>query len=86
MIRAKLHSVGGSIDLRIPKSIVESLELSANMEVDLSITNGCLIAKPTSKRSRYTLAELLAKCDPSVPMTNEEREWLDTKPIGQEVI
>lgn len=86
MIRAKLHSVGGSIDLRIPKSIVESLELSANMEVDLSITNGCLIAKPTSKRPRYTLAELLAKCDPSAPMTSEEREWLDTEPVGKEVI
>jgi len=86
MIRAKLHSVGGSIDLRIPKSIVESLELSPNMEVDLSITNGCLIAKPTPKRPRYTLAKLLAKCDPSIPMTSEEREWLDTEPGGEEVI
>ncbi|KAF0248063.1 MAG: hypothetical protein FD167_2537 [bacterium] len=86
MIRAKLHSVGGSIDLRIPKSIVESLALSANMEVDLSITNGCLIAKPTSKRPRYTLAELLANCDSSVPMTSEEREWLDTEAVGEELI
>jgi antitoxin ChpS len=86
MIKTKLHSVGGSIDLRIPKTIVESLELSANMEVDLSIANGCLIAKPTSKRPRYTLAELLAKCDPSIPMTSEDREWLDTEPVGEELI
>lgn len=86
MIKTKLHLVGNSIHLRIPKPIIESLKLSANMEVHLSITNGCLIAKPTSNRPRYTLAELLDKCHPSTPMTSEEKEWLDTKPIGKEAI
>lgn len=86
MIKTKLRLVGNSIHLRIPKPIVESLKLSANMEVHLSIANGCLIAKPTSTRPHYTLAELLAKCHPSTPITNEEKEWLDTQPIGKEII
>lgn len=86
MIKTKLRLVGNSIHLRIPKPIVESLKLSANMEVHLSIANGCLIAKPASTRPHYTLTKLLAKCDPSIPMTSEEREWLDTQAVGKETI
>lgn len=86
MIKTKLHLVANSIHLRIPKPIVENLKLSANMEVHLSIANGCLVAKPALNRPRYTLAELLAKCHPSTPMTSEEKEWLDTQPIGKEII
>lgn len=86
MIKTKLHPVGGSIDLRIPKPVVKSLKLEPDMEVILSTSNGCLLVEPVFKRRRYTLDELLAKCDLSVPMTAEEREWLDDKPIGEEEI
>jgi antitoxin ChpS len=35
---------------------------------------------------RYTLEELLAQCDASAELTTEEREWLDTRPVGSELL
>ena len=33
---------------------------------------------------RYTLAELVAQCDPSLPLSKEEQEWLDAPAVGLE--
>lgn len=35
-------------------------------------------------RSKYTLEQLLAPCDPSTPLSNQERVWLDAAPVGRE--
>lgn len=37
-------------------------------------------------RPRYTLDELLAQCDGAVDLTDEDRTWLDDKPMGDELI
>ncbi|MHB8165392.1 MAG: AbrB/MazE/SpoVT family DNA-binding domain-containing protein [Sulfuricella sp.] len=37
-------------------------------------------------QKRYTLAELLAQCDFSKPMSADEREWIDAPPVGLEEI
>jgi len=37
------------------------------------------------KRLR-TLDELLAQCDPKAPRNKQEQEWLDSKPVGGELI
>ncbi len=44
-----------------------------------------LVVEPP-KRPRYTLDELLAQCDRKARRTKEEREWLDNKPVGRELI
>ena len=33
----------------------------------------------------YTLAELLAQCEPSAPLTSEYQAWLEEEPTGREV-
>ena len=33
-----------------------------------------------------TLDELLAQCDPKAPCAKRDREWLDSKPLGGELI
>ena len=38
------------------------------------------------RKPRYTLEELLAKCDFSQPMPPEDREWLDAPPVGRELL
>jgi antitoxin ChpS len=43
-----------------------------------------LVARPTQKR--YTLAELLAQCDFSKPMSVNEREWIDAPAKGRELL
>jgi antitoxin ChpS len=35
---------------------------------------------------RRTLDELLAQCDPRAPRSIEDREWLDDRPAGGELI
>ena len=40
----------------------------------------------SNNRKLYTLAELLAQCDPKAPICKEDREWLDDKPVGRELI
>jgi hypothetical protein len=36
-------------------------------------------------KPRYTLDELLAKCDPEAPLADEDRLWLNLPPVGQEL-
>ena len=43
-----------------------------------------LSVEPQS-RPRYNLDELLAQCDALAKVTSEEREWLDAKPMGNEL-
>jgi antitoxin ChpS len=78
-----LRSVGGSVMFAIPKAVLESLRLSPNSRVGLSVSDGRLIVDP-GPRPRYTLAELLGECDISAEMPEEDRQWLDAAAVGRE--
>jgi antitoxin ChpS len=69
----------------IPKPMLKGLGLHPNQQVEVSISEGRMIVEATVK-ARYSLAELLAECDFSQPMTTEDRQWLDSTPVGGEVI
>jgi len=43
------------------------------------------VKEPTRAR-RYKLAELLAQCIGKRRMVRADREWLDSKPVGRELI
>jgi antitoxin ChpS len=81
----KLRKVGGSVMLAIPPAFLDVLRLHAGAAVALSIDEGQLVVEP-QVRPRYTLDELLAQCDASADPTAEDREWLDGKPVGGELI
>jgi antitoxin ChpS len=81
----KLRKVGGSVMLAIPPAFLDVLRLHAGAAVALSIDEGLLVVEP-QVRPRYTLDELLAQCDASADPTVEDREWLDGKPVGGELI
>ncbi len=85
MYTAKLRAVGGSVMFAIPKPMLDGLDLHANQQVGVSISEGRMIVEP-KVRPRYTLAELMAQCDLDQPMTDEDREWLDAPPAGREGI
>jgi antitoxin ChpS len=36
------------------------------------------------EKPKYTLAELLAECDPDAPVSEEEQEWQDSPPVARE--
>jgi antitoxin ChpS len=79
-----LRKVGGSVMLAVPPALLDLLHLTAGAKVGVSVDNGRLVVEP-QVRPRYTLDELLAQCDPSAELTAEDREWLDAKPVGNEL-
>jgi antitoxin ChpS len=85
MHTSNLRKVGGSVMLAVPRAVLDILGLRPGATVGLVIERGRLVVEP-AKRPRYTLAELLAQCNPKARRTKEEREWLDSKPVGRELI
>jgi antitoxin ChpS len=79
-----LRKVGGSVMLAVPPAILDLLHLRAGATVDISVESGRLVVEP-HQRPRYTLDELLAQCDASAEMTQEEREWIDARAVGGEL-
>lgn len=85
MFTTTLRTVGGSVMFAIPKSMLQGLGLQANQQVGVSIADGRLVVEP-KVRPRFALADLLADCDFELPITAEDRDWLDAAPVGREVI
>jgi len=85
MYSTSLRKVGGSTMLAIPTALLEVLQLRAGSTVGLNVDQGRLVVQP-APLPRYSLAALLAQCDASAPITAEEREWLDAKPMGRELL
>lgn len=40
---------------------------------------------PTGRR-RYSLSQLVQQCDLNVPLSKEDREWMDAPPVGREAL
>lgn len=80
-----LRKVGGSVMLAVPPALLDVLHLAAGAKVGLVVDNGRLVVEPAA-RPRYSLEELLAQCDASTEISAEDREWLDARPVGDELL
>jgi antitoxin ChpS len=80
-----LRKVGGSVMLAVPPALLDILRLRPGAKVGMAVHGGRLVVEP-QHRPHYTLDELLAQCDPKAPRSKEEREWLDSSPVGGELI
>ncbi len=85
MFTTTLRTVGGSVMFAIPKPMLDGLGLHANQQVGVSLSDGRMIVEPKVK-PRYTLADLLNQCDFDLPISANEREWLNAPSVGREVI
>jgi len=85
MHTTNLRQVGGSVMLAIPPAILNMLDLTVGAQVGIRINDGFLVVEP-KLNPRYSLDELLAKCDISAHMTEEDREWFEAKPSGKELL
>lgn len=84
MSTTKLRRVGGSIMMAVPRALLDQLHLRAGSQVEIEIDHGRLIVEPA--KPRYSLEELLAQCDTTESMSADEREWLDSGPVGRELL
>ena len=80
-----LRKVGGSVMLAVPPALLDILRLRPGAKVGLAVRGGRLVVEP-QQRPRYTLEELLAQCNPKAPRSKGDREWLDSKAVGGELI
>ena len=39
-----------------------------------------------ARKERYSLAELMAQCDPNASLSAEDRAWLDAPAVGREAL
>jgi antitoxin component of MazEF toxin-antitoxin module len=76
---------GNSLATRIPKSVVESVGLHVNQEVDIEAVNGKIIITP-SKTVEYSLDDLLSQCKPeAMTLSQEDKSWINSPPVGKEI-
>jgi antitoxin ChpS len=86
MATATLRTLGGSVVMTIPKPILEQANLRSGAQVDIQFRDGHLVVEPRAK-PKYTLAELLARCDAdSLAPSAEDAEWLNDGPAGEEAV
>jgi antitoxin ChpS len=85
MHTTNLRKVGGSIMLAVPPVILDLLYLHAGATVGLAVEHGRLLVEPTP-RPRFSLDELLAQCDVSAEISEEDRAWLESKPVGSALL
>ena len=85
MHTTNLRKVGGSVMLAVPPALLDILHLQPGAKVGIAVESGRLVVEPQPRR-RYTLNELLAQCDPKARRAKVEQEWLDSKPVGGELL
>ncbi len=58
----KIQQWGNSQGLRLPKRLLEDVQLTIGDEVDISVNNGNIIIRPARRiQRRYKLEDLVAK-------------------------
>lgn len=85
MHTTSLRKVGGSVMLAVPPALLDLLHLQAGATVGLAVDNGRLVVEPQA-RPHYRLEELLAQCDGSAEIAEEDRAWLDAPSAGSELL
>ena len=71
--------------LAVPPALLDILNLQAGAKVGIAVERSRLVVEP-QRRRHYSLNELLAQCNPKARRSKAEREWLDSKPVGGELL
>ena len=85
MHTTNLRKVGGSVMLAVPPALLDLLSLRVGAKVDIGVEDGRLVVDPRTRPS-YSLNELLAQCEETDAHSTEDRDWLDAKPVGNELL
>jgi len=85
MYTTNLRRIDGSVMVAVPPAILDQLHLRAGAEISLSVDSDHLVLDP-QPRPRYSLDELLAECDSTAELSSEDRHWLDSRPVGSELL
>ena len=77
-----LRKYGNSTVLALPPAVLKDLRLKAGQAMTLDSTpDGRITLAP---KRRYTLADLIAQCDPKAAPPADLALWDNARPVGQE--
>ena len=84
-----LRKVGRSLMVTIPGETVKELSLKPNQDVTYEMEGGGLrLDLKANARPKYRLADLIAECDLSAPLSPEEaaeeEAWMNLPAAGRE--
>jgi len=81
-VEVVLKKMGNSTALIVPPPVLRDLGLSAGHTLSLETTADCRIV--LTPKPKYTLAEMIAQCDPAAPPPADLVDWDSMKPEGGE--
>ena len=82
MIDSRIQKWGNSMALRIPAPMLRSWGIAEGQAVALTVEDGALVVRPAA--ARYTLQQLLDRCNLKQPMESADGDWLEDGPVGME--
>ncbi|MBP3729949.1 MAG: antitoxin [Mailhella sp.] len=85
MYTSTLRRVGGSVMLAVPPAVLEMLQMESGSAVSMAVESGRLVIEPRA-RKKYSLQELLAQCDASAPVSDEDGAWTAATAVGKELL
>jgi antitoxin ChpS len=84
-LQATLSTWGKSVAIRIPAELVRSSGWQPGQTIQFEpAPNGAYTMRPKPKKRN--LEDLLAQCDWSQAPSAQDREWLDSPAVGQELL
>ncbi len=84
-MRTEIKKWGNSAALRLPATTLAKAGLEVNSPVEIEVAEGKLVVSAVNI-PQYSLEELLETCPPGkMKLTEEDKQWLESEPVGDEV-
>lgn len=80
-MQSTVRKIGNSTGVILPAIVLKTLKLKQGDSVNIETDNGKIVIE--KDKPRYTLEQLIAKCDPDAPPVTHD--WDNLKPAGSEV-
>lgn len=85
-MQTKIAKWGNSLAVRIPGNVVDRLALSDGEPLALDVIGDTIKLSSLKKRLPHYDLKVLLKGMKPIRLTKEDREWLNSPPIGKEII
>lgn len=85
MTEVFIRKSGNANIISLPKTLLEQLGAGVGDKLSVLLEDGKLILQ-APKTKRRTLDELLEEISPEMFDTEEDREWMNMRPVGEELL
>lgn len=84
MFTSTIQEKDGKFTVDVPADLIQQHGLHTGSSLEVEIVNERLLLR--RRRSKYTIEELLAQCDFSLPISEEDKQWEAMPAVGREII